>query len=215
MAEVNESPEGVGFDRQAWFPWLVYHHLKSEYSVEYSLRHIRRLMREAGLTWRTARPEHYEGDPEQAAEFQETVKKGVELIEHGWTFIPVDQFSKPGSTVLRRAWHRIGSRPTVEVAPSTDRVTVLGAVTHDGRRFCTWTEENLTADHGIHLLAALKREFGEKLVVLFDRASYFYAKDVWEFMSDEKATEGIGGTLVERVRDETFEDGISHLGSPN
>lgn len=75
MAELQESPEAVGFDRQAWFPRLVYHHLKSEYGVEYSLRHIRRLMREAGLTWRTARPTHYDGDPEQAAEFQETVKK--------------------------------------------------------------------------------------------------------------------------------------------
>jgi transposase len=75
LADLQESPESVGFDRQAWFPRLVYHHLNSEYGVEYSLRHIRRLMREAGLTWRTARPQHYEGDPEQAAEFQETVKK--------------------------------------------------------------------------------------------------------------------------------------------
>ena len=50
MAELNESPKSVGFDRQAWFPRLVYHHLQSEYGVEYSLRHIRRLMREAGLT---------------------------------------------------------------------------------------------------------------------------------------------------------------------
>jgi transposase len=75
MNELRESPEAVGFDRQAWFPRLVYHHLQSEYGVEYSLRHIRRLMREASLTWRTARPEHYEGDPEEAAEFQDTVKK--------------------------------------------------------------------------------------------------------------------------------------------
>ena len=75
MDELRESPEEVGFDRQAWFPRLVYHHLQSEYGVEYSLRHIRRLMREAGLTWRTARPTHHEGDPEQAAEFRDTVKK--------------------------------------------------------------------------------------------------------------------------------------------
>lgn len=72
---LQQSPESAGLDRQAWFPRLVYHHLQSEYGVEYSLRHIRRLMHEAGLSWRTARPTHYEGDPEQAAEFQETVKK--------------------------------------------------------------------------------------------------------------------------------------------
>ncbi|MFB6198008.1 MAG: IS630 family transposase [Halobacteriaceae archaeon] len=75
IEELHDSPEAAGFDRQAWFPRLVYHHLKSEYGVEYSLRHIRRLMREADLTWRTARPTHYEGDPEEAEEFQETVKK--------------------------------------------------------------------------------------------------------------------------------------------
>lgn len=75
VAELQDSPQAVGFEQQAWFPRLVYHHLQSEYGVEYSLRHIRRLMREAGLSWRTARPTHYEGDPEQAAEFQETVKK--------------------------------------------------------------------------------------------------------------------------------------------
>lgn len=74
VAELQQSPEAAGLDGQAWFPRLVYHHLQSEYGVEYSLRHIRRLMREAGLTWRTARLPHYEGDPEQATEFQKTVK---------------------------------------------------------------------------------------------------------------------------------------------
>lgn len=127
------------------------------------------------------------------------------MIEDGWTFIAVDQFSKPISTVLRRAWHRIGSRPTVEVAPSTDRVTVLGAVTHDGRSFYCWTEENLTADHGVRLLGTLEEEFGENLVVLIDRASYFYAKKMWKFVSGEETTEFIDDTSVERVRNETFE----------
>lgn len=75
IAELQDSPESVGFDRQAWFPRLVYHHIRSEYDVEYSFRHIRRVMREAELSWRTARPTHYEGDPKQAAEFQDTIKK--------------------------------------------------------------------------------------------------------------------------------------------
>jgi len=32
-------------------------------------------MNKMGLSWRTARPEHYEADPEEVAEFQETFKK--------------------------------------------------------------------------------------------------------------------------------------------
>jgi hypothetical protein len=33
------------------------------------------MMREAGLSWRTARPRHYDADPEEEAEYQETVEK--------------------------------------------------------------------------------------------------------------------------------------------
>lgn len=73
--ELHDSPEEFGYDRQAWFPTLVYHHVKETFGVEYSLRHIRRLMGEAGLSWRTARPRHHEADPELQAEFEETVEK--------------------------------------------------------------------------------------------------------------------------------------------
>lgn len=73
--ELQESPQEFGYDHQAWFPLLAHHYLRSEYDVEYSLRHIRRLLNEAELSWRTARPRHHKADPEEEVEFQETVEK--------------------------------------------------------------------------------------------------------------------------------------------
>jgi len=73
---LEKPPEDAGYDGiQAWTPQFVQHWLKTHFEVEYSLRHFRRLMDDAGLSWRTARPEHYEADPEDVAEFQETFKK--------------------------------------------------------------------------------------------------------------------------------------------
>lgn len=72
---LENSPEDVGYDVQAWSPQFVQHWLKTHFDVEYTERHIRRLMHEAGLSWRTARPEHYDADPEETAEFQDTFKK--------------------------------------------------------------------------------------------------------------------------------------------
>lgn len=75
-AVLHESPEEAGYDGiQVWSPKFVQHWLKSQFDVEYTLRHIRRLMDDLGLSWRTARPEHYELDPEEVAEFQDTYKK--------------------------------------------------------------------------------------------------------------------------------------------
>jgi transposase len=114
--------------------------------------------------------------------------------------VAVDQFTKRIGTVQRRGWFRIGSEPTVKVTNSWEKVTVLGALTHEGESFYCWTEDNLTRRHGIQFLKALLDEFGDNLVVFLDRAGYFFAKDVREFVSGSTDTGTIGDTSITCVR---------------
>jgi len=93
----------------------------------------------------------------------------------------------------------------LEVSSSPKNVTVLKAVTHKGESFHCWTGENLTAEHGISLSGAFRTEFGEKLVILLDQASYFYAKDLWEFVGGRRSTECVEDTSVECVQSETLQ----------
>jgi hypothetical protein len=97
--------------------------------------------------------------------------------------VTVDQYSKHVRTESGRGWFEVGSKLTIEVSNSRQKVTVLRAVPHEGESFGVWPEENLTADHGVRLLGALVDGFGRQLIVFLDRASYFYATDVWEFDS--------------------------------
>lgn len=70
---LTKSPDEAGYDRvQAWSPRFVQHWLKTHFDVEYTQRHVRRLMDDAGLSWRTARPKHYDADPKKITEFQDT-----------------------------------------------------------------------------------------------------------------------------------------------
>ena len=119
------------------------HHVKKEYGVEYHENYAYELLRKTGLSLRTARPQHYEADPEEKA------------------VVVVDQFTKHVGTVQRRGWYPIDSNPTIETAASWKSVTVLGAVTDDGDSFYCWTEENLTRFHEIRLLEGLTDKFGE------------------------------------------------------
>lgn len=105
----------------------------------------------------------------------------------------------------RRGWHPAGSDPRRPVWNARNKVTILGAVTHTGDSLYFSTEEYLTADHGIKLLKALKTEFGEKLIVFLDRAPYFYAKDLWEFVSGERSIDTIDDTSVACVLDESLQ----------
>lgn len=47
LATLGESPEDAGYDARAWTPGLARDHLRDSYGVEYSLRHVRRLLDEA------------------------------------------------------------------------------------------------------------------------------------------------------------------------
>jgi transposase len=73
--EFQQSPTELGYDHQAWTTDLAAHHIRSTYSVEYTTRHVKNLLNEAGLSWRTARSRHTDADPAVEAEFQETVQK--------------------------------------------------------------------------------------------------------------------------------------------
>ena len=99
----------------------------------------------------------------------------------------------------------MGSDPTVKVTSSWDKVTVLGALTHEGESFYCWTEDNLSRFHGIQFLKALLDEFGDNLVVFLDRAGYFYARDVWEFVSGTRETTTIDDTSITCVDGEKLD----------
>ena len=47
LTDLHHSPDEFGYDSKTWFPILVSHHVKETFDIEYSLRHVRRLMDEA------------------------------------------------------------------------------------------------------------------------------------------------------------------------
>ena len=57
-------------------------------------------------------------------------------------------------------------------------MNMLGAVTDDRDRFVCLTPDRFTAAVSKYFLRALQYEFGEKLAVILDNASYFIAKDL-------------------------------------
>lgn len=48
-ADLHRSPEMFGYDRTTWTPELAHRHLREKYGVEYSVRHVRRMMNRADV----------------------------------------------------------------------------------------------------------------------------------------------------------------------
>jgi len=74
---LHDPPEEVGLDAPAWSVPLARHYLAEQFDVEYCERHVRRLMSEAGLSWKTARPEFHKSDERAQEAWQEGFKKSA------------------------------------------------------------------------------------------------------------------------------------------
>jgi transposase len=71
---LSQPPTEAGIDAPAWTPALAQQYIAETFDAEYHIRHVRRLMEEAGLSYKTARPEYHNAD-ERA---QEAFKEGFE-----------------------------------------------------------------------------------------------------------------------------------------
>ena len=74
-ATLAVSPLEVGYDEPTWSPVLVRQHIEDTFGVTYSLAHMYRVMKRAGLSYQTARPRHYKADPAKQREWREEFKK--------------------------------------------------------------------------------------------------------------------------------------------
>ena len=74
-ATLAASPSEAGYDDPAWTPTLVRDYIAETFKIEYSLAHMYRVMKRAGLSYQTARPRHYKADPAEQRRWRGEFKK--------------------------------------------------------------------------------------------------------------------------------------------
>jgi hypothetical protein len=78
--------------------------------VEYTLRHIRRIMHEAGVSWQTPRPQPPTADEEEREAARKDLKKLSRKLPDGCVTVAIDQTKKSVGCDLHRAWFPVGER---------------------------------------------------------------------------------------------------------
>jgi hypothetical protein len=106
-------------------------------------------------------------------------------LDDEYTILTIDQTRQVLSTLIY-AWFPEGERPSlpVTVTGAWDSLKLLGAVSDSSETFLLPCAENFNSDTTIRLLNTLQTEFGEKICVVLDNASYFTANAVQEFVED-------------------------------
>jgi len=104
-------------------------------------------------------------------------------LDDGYTIVTIDQTRQVLSKLTNACFPR-EERPKIPVKGKWESLKLLGATTDTDETFFLPCEVNFNSDTTIRLLDALQNEFGEKLCVVLDNASYFTANAVQEFAEE-------------------------------
>lgn len=72
---LQDAPTEAGYDAPAWTTKLARRYLEEEFDVEYTPRHVRRLLKKSGLSFQTPRPQPPTADDEERTDFRKDLKK--------------------------------------------------------------------------------------------------------------------------------------------
>jgi len=111
------------------------------------------------------------------------LQKKCNNLDDEYTIVTVDQTRQVLSKLIN-AWFPRGERPSLPVKGKWESLKLLGATTDTGETFFLPCEVNFNSETTIRLLDALQAEFGEKLCVVLDNASYFTANAVKECVAE-------------------------------
>lgn len=78
---LHDSPRAVGYDAPAWTTALAREYLDSAFEVRYSRRHVRRLLKLAGLSWTAASTV----EPDEDGQSADTEEPGRGASTRVWT----------------------------------------------------------------------------------------------------------------------------------
>jgi len=111
-------------------------------------------------------------------------KKLGKSLSDEYTTIAVDQTRKTTGCDLYRSWSLCGQRVNLPFWRRSKGVKLLWTVSDEQEFFATEVVDRFTSDVMIRFLRALQDEFGEKIHVLLDNASYFKSQQVHDFLEE-------------------------------
>ncbi len=154
--------------------------------TEYSIEHVRRMMRQHGLSRRKVQNIHAShATPSSVYSWQwylENVRIPC-LKNDGFTLVSSDEAFFVQGAYDRYVWSPVGTRSVASYSGDHTKVAVFGSIAEDGRRLFRTFTGSFTSVQFIECLEALRAKFG-KVAVFCDRWSVHRSTDVAKYLVD-------------------------------
>jgi len=190
------GPEAYGFRGQVWTCARVARVIKEEFGVRYHKDHVGRLLK--GLGWTPQQPikRAIQRDEPAIRRWRDEVWPELRRRAHRERRVLVFEdesgfYLLPG---VVKTYAPEGLTPVLREKQTRDHLSVMGAMTPEGRVYTLARQEPLNGLHCIEFLIHLGRVAGDRLLVIWDGSPIHRRVEVQEFVAGTR-----GGVWLEAL----------------
>jgi transposase len=177
--------EAYGFRGEVWTGPRVRKVLAEEFGIWYSLREVERLLRKVGWTPQVPLVQAIQADPvaieRWRVEVWPEVKRRAKQERRTLVFIDESGFYLLPAVI--RTYAPKASRPVLKEWQTRDHLSVMGALTPQGKIYSLVRQESLNGLNTMVFLLHLLRVAGERLLVVWDNSPIHRRREVKEFLA--------------------------------
>ncbi len=182
---LSHGAEAYGFRGDVWTCFRISKVIREEYGVTYSPSHVSRLLK--ALPWTPQIPMTYaiQRDEEAIRRWREEVWPELrqQALREQRTLVFIDEsgfYLLPG---VIRTYAPRGVTPVLREWQTRDHLSVMGAVTTEGKVYSLVRQESLTGLHTIAFLVHLRRVAAPRLLGIWDRSPIHRRVAVTEYLA--------------------------------
>jgi len=177
--------EAYGFRGDVWTRARVGKVLTEEFGVRYSPSEVSRLLKKLGWTPQVPLVKAIQGDPSEIERWRSEVWPQVkqQARKERRTLVFIDESGFYLLPEVVRTYAPKASRPVLKEWQTRDHLSVMGALTPQGKVYSLVRQASFNGLDTIAFLIHLLRVAGERLLVVWDNSPIHRRKEVKEFLA--------------------------------
>lgn len=185
---LESTPDQHGLDFTLWNSKAICAYIMAKFSVEYSRRGLRDLLKRLGFSSQKPIKQAYQRDPKKVNQWLiETYPKiKIRAMQEGARIYWADEMGMQSVDNRGRTYGRINQTPVIKKTGTRFKVNMIAAISPQG--FMNWMvfQERFDSKKFIEFLGRLRRQVKQKVFLIVDNLRVHHSKKVAQYVEKFK-----------------------------
>lgn len=185
---LNNTPDELGLEKALWNSKVIQHFIEIKYSIKYSDRGIRQLMKTLGFSSQKPIKRAYQQNADKVSKWLTETYPAIKVraMQEGARIYWADEMGIQSTDNRGKTYGLIGVTPAIKKSGSRFKANMIAAISPQG--FMNWMvfTEQCDSKKFIEFLGRMRRQINQKIFLIVDNLRVHHSKKVQQYVSRYK-----------------------------